>query len=288
MTGRFCKKGVDIKSATKLIFPIDQDIASYKVKATSDSSLMLNWDGNFNGADKIIIEKSSPDPSNFQVTATISPTLKSYEAKNLDEVTPYYFRIKGENEFYTSSYFEGKDTTFISPQMALPATEVTPDSFIANWKYLLGTDSCLLQVSDNDFASFVTGYEGLIVKSGSKSISGLEQEKIYHYRVKRFKSNKASDFSNAIAVNIITGLEESQLKVEVYPNPVSDYLSINLPGTQQNANVIIHSVKGEIVANYQIEQTTSEIGLQSLPNGIYILTVTSAGNSKTFKLVRSK
>jgi hypothetical protein len=288
MTGRFCKKGVDIKSATKLIFPIDQDIASYKVKATSDSSLMLNWDGNFNGADKIIIEKSSPDPSNFQITATISPTLKSYEAKNLDEVTPYYFRIKGENEFYTSSYFEGKDTTFISPQMALPATEVTPDSFIANWKYLPETDSCLLQVSDNEFASFVNGYEGLIVKSGSKSISGLEQEKIYHYRVKRFKSNKASDFSNAIAVNIITGLEESQLKVEVYPNPVSDYLSINLAEPLHNANVIIHSVNGEIVANYQIEQTTSEIGLQCLPSGIYILTVTSAGNSKTFKLVRSK
>jgi hypothetical protein len=152
-----------------------------------------------------------------------------------------------------------------------------------------GTDSCLLQVSDDNFTSFINGYENLIVKDGAKSVTGLEEGEIYQYRVKRFKSNKSSEFSETIIVNIITEIEESPLKVKVYPNPVSDYLSVDLPENITTADLVIHSATGEIVGKYSFtDKASSKIDLRNLSQGVFILTISSQGMNKKYKLVRSE
>ena len=289
MMGRFSKKGVDLNTGVKVLFPIEQNISNYLVKATSDSTVQLTWTGSFTGSDRIVVEKSSPDTSAFQLETTISPNLQSYTVQKLKEVTPYYFRIKGENEFYSSLYLDGKDTTFIAPQIALPATDITPGSFVANWQYLPGTDSVLLQVGSRNFSEFVNGYDNVIVKEGSKSIVGLEEGKSYDYRVKRFKNKRSSGFSETVIVNVITEIEKSPLKVNVYPNPVSDYLSIDLPENITNADLVIHSATGAIVGKYSFTgKASSKIDLRNLPQGVFILTLSARGMNKKYKLVRSE
>ena len=246
-------------------------------------------EGRIWGAEKIIIESSSSGNSNYHKIAELESMKILMPWKIWMKLTPYDFRITGVNEHYSSASLEGKDTTEIAPQISLPPTEITPESFVARWTYEPGTDSCLLQVSHDNFTSFLSGYENLIVKSGSRSVVGLEEGETYRYRVKRFKNNKSSEFSEPVIVNLITEIEESPLKVSVYPNPVSDYLSIDLPENINNADLVIHSVAGAIVGKYSLTgKASSKIDLRNLPQGVFILTISSKGVSKKYKLVRSE
>ncbi len=288
LAGRFSKKGTDLRGAVKMLFPIDHNVTDFEVEASSPLAIDLSWNGEFRGQEKIVIESSSPDNSNYHKVADLMPGVNSYTIEGLSEVTPYYFRITGMNEYYSSGWIEGKDTTEIAPQIPLPATEITPESFVARWTYEPGTDSCLLQVSHDNFTSFLSGYENLIVKSGERSVVGLEEGETYRYRVKRFKNNKSSEFSAPVIVNIITEIEKSPLKVSVYPNPVSDYLSIDLPENITNADVVVHSASGALVGKYSFTGKASNIDLRNLPQGIFILTISSSGVSKKYKLVRSE
>ena len=118
---------------------------------------------------------------------------------------------------------------------------------------------------------------------------GLEEGETYRYRVKRFKNNKSSEFSEPVIVNLITEIEKSPLKVSVYPNPVSDYLSIDLPENINNADLVIHSAAGAIVGKYSLTgKASSNIDLRNLPQGVFILTISSKGMNKKYKLVRSE
>lgn len=288
MVGRLSKKGEKFYSGAKVVFPVEQIASNYQVKAISDSSMQLSWDGPFQGADRIVVEKSSPNESDFIVAATIAPNLNTYELRHLKEVSPYHIRIKGANDFYSSSYLSGNDTTYITPQIAFPATSVTPHSFLANWQYIPGTDSCMLQVSENNFAAFLEGYESVIVKSESLSVDDLEEGKQYQYRVKRFKNNKSSAFSEVIAVNVITAIEEEgSMQINVYPNPVTDHLLVELPSDMSQAEVVIHSMTGNIIEEYIIQRDgPAVINVQNFPAGIFIMSVSSQGKTKKFKLVR--
>jgi len=127
------------------------------------------------------------------------------------------------------------------------------------------------------------------VKSGARSVVGLQEGETYQYRVKRFKNKKSSQFSETVIVNVITEIEESPLKVNVYPNPVSDYLSIDLPENITNADLVIHSAGGAVVGKYSFTgKASSKIDIRTLPQGVFILTISSKGMSKKYKLVRSE
>jgi uncharacterized delta-60 repeat protein len=287
LLGRFSKNHKDIRGGAKLLFSPEQNVTNYQVNAISESSISLTWDGDFKGAEKIIIEKSLHDTAHYEVIASTTPDINAHELHQLEEVTPYYFRVTGVNEFYRSASVEGKDTTWIASQVALPAIAITPESFVANWTYIPGTDSCLLQVSPNDFTSFVSGYENLVVKSGSHLVTGLDESQPYQYRVKRFKNGKSSPFSEHIVVNVITDIEESLPPVKVYPNPVKDQLLIELPDIS-NCKIVIHSMDGRVVGNYEFDKSSSlQINTSSLEQGVFIVTISSKGLTKKMKLVRS-
>lgn len=251
--------------------------------------MLINWNGTFGGAEKITIEQSTPDAMNYELVASVRPHEQSYTVDQLSELTPYHFRIKASNEYYGADPFELKDTTLIAPQIALSPTEISSDSFVANWEYLPGTDSCLLQVSKDGFSTFLNGYENLILTTGSQLIEGLESGKMYEYRVKRFRHNKASAFSDAIAINIVSTIEEKGRGVRLYPNPVKDYLTVELPGPVASSIVTIQSLRGELLRSYTFDDSASlQMEMTHLPPGIFILTVSTGERRQRFKIVRSE
>ncbi|MGC1239945.1 MAG: T9SS type A sorting domain-containing protein [Chryseosolibacter sp.] len=290
LTGNLSKeKGRIVSSAAKVLFPLTGSIADQNVQAQSESSMLITWNGTFGGAEKITIEQSTPDAMNYELVASVRPHEQSYTVGQLSELTPYHFRIKASNEYYGADPFELKDTTLIAPQIALSPTEISSDSFVANWEYLPGTDSCLLQVSKDGFSTFLNGYENLILTTGSQLIEGLESGKMYEYRVKRFRHNKASAFSDAIAINIVSTIEEKGRGVRLYPNPVKDYLTVELPGPVASSIVTIQSLRGELLRSYTFDDSASlQMDMTHLPPGIFILTVSAGERRQRFKIVRSE
>lgn len=104
-----------------------------------------------------------------------------------------------------------------------------------------------------------------------------------------FKTN-GPGFSLNVKDPATIGLNENLLSgVELYPNPVSDKVSIDL-GTQIDGAVkwSIRDLKGSVLATGEFTEMTSEIDVQAINSGFYILTVESgeASSNHKFQIVR--
>lgn len=288
--GHFMKdKGLSVTSGAKVLFPIQNTGVNLRADAASESSINVSWQGAFNGAEQIIVERSAEDASAYEIVATLPANAEGYIADELSEVSAYHFRITASNEFYTTDSFEAVDTTWIAPQILLPPTEVTSESFVANWEYLPGTDSCMLQVSGDNFVTFLAGYENMILQSGSRLVEGLEPGTVYQYRVRRFKNNKTSAFSEAEVANIISASQEHLLNVRAFPNPVRDHLMVNLPANPGVTSVTVHSICGEQLFMIDlVDKTEIEVDTRLLTPGLYVLTVSSGRRTQRIRFVRSQ
>jgi len=67
--------------------------------------------------------------------------------------------------------------------VALSATTITSDSFVANWEAVAGASYYLLDVSlDSSFSSFVL--QNQVVNTTSYTVTGLSLGTTYYYRVR--------------------------------------------------------------------------------------------------------
>jgi uncharacterized protein (TIGR02145 family) len=91
------------------------------------------------------------------------------------------------------------------PPVADPATEITYDSFLANWQSVVGVDGYYLDVStDINFGTFVAGYHNKAVGNVlNASVTGLVAEETYYYRVRAYNDIGSSENSNVITVDTL-------------------------------------------------------------------------------------
>ncbi|HPF94236.1 MAG TPA: T9SS type A sorting domain-containing protein, partial [Tenuifilaceae bacterium] len=92
--------------------------------------------------------------------------------------------------------------------------------------------------------------------------------------------------SDGSSVHEIPGTGSS---VNIYPNPVSDVLTIEVDALGNKEFVVeLISPIGQLLHNSTIntfERTVGEINVQRYPSGIYLLRVSSQGKWVTLKIV---
>ena len=93
-------------------------------------------------------------------------------------------------------------------------------------------------------------------------------------------SIESGDF-NCASLN--TEKLESISEIKVFPNPAKNYLIIT---SKENANYSILSVIGKKQANGSLKGGNNTINIYGLEKGIYLLNITTAKGSKTFKVVK--
>lgn len=90
-----------------------------------------------------------------------------------------------------------------------------------------------------------------------------------------------------------TGLreEENNPEIFVYPNPVKENLqvSLNTPGQTPSAQQVsyeIYNAWGETLLNGELMNATSEIHLQNLVPGLYVIKLKQASNSYSYRFLK--
>jgi hypothetical protein len=85
---------------------------------------------------------------------------------------------------------------------ALNATNVTANSFTANWSTVSGATGYRLDVStSNSFGNYVPGYQNLDVgNTTNRNVSGLAANTFYYYRLRAYNGNGTGPDSNVIKV----------------------------------------------------------------------------------------
>ena len=89
----------------------------------------------------------------------------------------------------------------------------------------------------------------------------------------------AGNMNGTVTVTSTAGISENNLlSFEMYPNPVSDLLSIQLPTGTEKAEVSVFDYTGRLVSSKTISSNDTAIDVQKISKGIYMIRV--AANNK--------
>jgi hypothetical protein len=96
----------------------------------------------------------------------------------------------------------------ISAPVANAASGITTSGFTANWSAVAGATGYQLDVSSDNFATFVTGYNSKAISGLSETVNGLVVGTPYQYRVRSVNGGFVSPSSNIISS---TTLKQNQM-----------------------------------------------------------------------------
>ncbi len=97
---------------------------------------------------------------------------------------------------------------------------------------------------------------------------------------------------NLVAFNLLDpasiGLAEynSNITISMYPNPVNDKLTVQLPDNNENANIVITDITGKQVLSENKNGKLFEFNTSDLTKGMYFITVKNSKGTVTKKFVK--
>jgi hypothetical protein len=119
----------------------------------------------------------------------------------LTEGVVYKYQVRAVNAAGTSPNSGTTSVVTVPPvPTVIAATDITTTTFTANWTAVDGATQYLLDVSTDDFTTFVTGYSNKATVAISDALTGLTPNTTYKYRVRATSSSGTSANSNVIAV----------------------------------------------------------------------------------------
>lgn len=141
-------------------------------------------------------------------------------AEGLESNTLYYYRVRAVNEGGKSA-FSNVETAITLPSIPnpFPASDIDSTSFVANWNAVPEAEYYLLDVSTDNFKTFVEGYDSLQVNGTSHEVTGLQSNTNYQYRVRAFNSLGGKSLNS----HIIRVTTHAKIPVALQPDVVTDF-----------------------------------------------------------------
>ncbi|MBL7852450.1 MAG: fibronectin type III domain-containing protein [Cyclobacteriaceae bacterium] len=146
----------------------------------------------------------------------------SKDILGLSPSTQYQYRVRAvgsSGESPNSSVITV--LTLPAPPTALAASSVTPTSFVANWSSSSGAIDYRLDVSVDNFESYIPGFQDLTVAGTSQSVTGLPWAVSFQYRVRA--RNAAGTSANS---NVVT-LTATQASNITFSTVLPTFMSVN-------------------------------------------------------------
>jgi hypothetical protein len=185
--------------------------------------------------------------------------------------------------------------TLALPNAALPVTLVGFDAnceknqTVLNWQTAMeeNSDHFEVQSSANGLSWINTGI--LQAKENSNVVTSYTftdaaSEKKY-YRLKMVDKDGKFTYSKIITIDCSNDLSF----INVYPNPCTDKLTIQLPQAGNNFALTIKDISGKTLQQKDMKQSghNFSIDVSGLPTGLYLLQLHSASFSYTIKFIKT-
>lgn len=85
----------------------------------------------------------------------------------------------------------------------------------------------------------------------------------------------------------LSNLDNTLSQLAVYPNPVVNELSVNLPSNVKNAQINIFDVSGRSVINTEVKKSSDKINVSNLAKGVYIVEIKTTNGVVTKKIIKN-
>src|SRR5262249_36566264 len=83
--------------------------------------------------------------------------------------------------------------------------------------------------------------------------------------------NGCTELSGAIQVTLTGLADNTALPLEVFPNPTSDMLHVNVPSVLKGTAYSVYDGLGNLMLTGNIDNEHLSLNVQNLPRGIYML-----------------
>jgi uncharacterized protein (TIGR02145 family) len=189
---------------------IDRPIASPATNITM-VSFTANWRRSHDATGYVleVNTHSDFDPMYMETYIIYGSTTLSLDIFNMPSSTVLYYRIRSFNNLFVSVYSNVIQLITLAPivypfpPVALPATEITVNSFKANWTTVVNATGYYLYVSTD--INFPPESTHVYYQEGNGNISrilyGLDNLLTYYYRLTSYDDTvQGIDFSNIITV----------------------------------------------------------------------------------------
>lgn len=90
---------------------------------------------------------------------------------------------------------------------------------------------------------------------------------------------------SSIDFSILTGIEEVDVNISVYPNPVSNYVRIKLPA-YENGRLVLTNPRGQVLLIKDLKEENLTLNISHLSSGAYFLLMEIDGTRSTRKLIK--
>jgi len=183
------------------------------VASITQNSFIANWNSVV-GASGYYIDVAS-DPSFSSILSLYNNLLVSTATQivsGLNSGTTYYFRIRSTNASGNSpSSSVISVSTIPSDPTAQAATNISTAGFTANWSNISGASAYYIDISTDNFSTFVSGYNNLpLPTTNSFDVTALTAGTVYQYRVRSSNTSGSSANSNVIAALTLTPVPAAQ------------------------------------------------------------------------------
>lgn len=241
----------DIKQNEFTIYWLEvQGASSYELDISSD-----NFVTNLTGYDSLEIEDTTITVLNIQAGAK------------------YFARIRSKNRSGLSSNSDTIEMITVPPVPILyDATNIQQDQFTISWSNSNGASSYEIDVSQDEFITYITGYDSLEVADTVFTVSDLEPGGEYSVRVR--SKNESGISPNSLSKSIIiVGLvnEISKWGGIIYPNPLINKCNVDLPDNIHRASYQIITSDGNLLKEGFVDNNTNQINFDKYTPGIYII-----------------
>jgi acid phosphatase type 7 len=230
------------------------------------SSFTANW-GGVCVANQYRIDVSS-DP-NF---STFLPGYQNFNAGNnfslnitgLNPSTTYYYRVRAVDTTKGTTSGNSNSTSVITstvPPVASPATNVSINTFTANWQFVSGANQYRIDVAtDQQFQNILPAYNDLNAGNvATIEVTGVNSATTYYYRVRARNTNLNLTSANSGLIGLITRPEIPQLlpvasltsnsfMIRWNPVPRVDQYRLDV-STQENFSTYVDGYQNFIVSN---------------------------------------
>lgn len=216
----------------------------------------------------------------------------------------YGYRVRTVNATCTSvsSNVINATTLFTTPT-ANSAINITSSGFTARWSTVTGATSYLLDISTDNFATFIAGYNAKSTTALSEVVTGLVAGTAYQYRVRATNGVGTSANSSTITATTTASTKQNQtitfgaLAAKAFGDAaftLSATSSSLLAVSYASSNTAVATISGNTATIVGVGTTTitasqaGNDGFNAAPNVTQTLTVNKANQTIVFAALPAK
>lgn len=176
------------------LHPVPAKTTANTISASTQTSATVTWtNGTFTDSNLLDVSKD-----NFATFVTgfnaLGVTGASFAITGLTSGTAYQVRIKGKNAYGESQEFSNvlTFTTIPAAPVLNPLANIGQTSGTASWQKVTGATSYLVDVSKDNFSTFIQPYNAFEVSSSNVAFTGLAEGTEYQIRVRSVNTSGAS------------------------------------------------------------------------------------------------